>query len=806
MRIIMLYLAVGLSSFVLGILLVLVYRRFRHKETYVVGNFRKSFFELLTSYHPILEPEILINNIVTKVLKEDSIEILRIVKYMKNYLIDVSTGNIIENDTLRDSFKSLLGYQYNSIIDIENTSPIYNYFIKEKNELRCNIFPFPIPILDVVYFVIIAHNKKKGNIPFWNMLNIVRRQLYPIFHIKESFRRLKENNELMGNTFFNGPVPMCTTRVDGTIDQVNKKFSDLFDKTILNIQQIITPKSYANIMKGNFIEKDIAHNKLYLKARGYPIHWEDGTIQGSVFVIMDESIQYLLYKKLEVSEERYRKLIKKLPVGLAILSRGGDIYFVNDNFLYSLGFNEFGEMQEKHLQELFEISDDELFQITLEIENKETLTLKISSKKQYGSKVYSVNMRKVFLGDEDMIELVLQDISLESALYKQLREKTQLLEDELNTAKIMQEHILAIPTVYTAGVRFKTFYKPSSKLGGDFFDIIPIDDNHIAVVIADVSGHGVSASLICSTLKILVEFAPKDPHRLYEMINYLNIGLLKIIPEDHFITLFYGIINTNQYKMDYINCGHPFPMVYDNRTDEIILLKGVGFPLGSFKNLPFEDYIETIKLPENCKILFYTDGLLGFKKNDRVINFRDLQGIFLQSANFPTQDIMDNIYFSVLKDSVKFAEDDISMLLLMIDKGMTHKNYISIPSNVMEIDLAIVKIIDQVALKQKLGEEDRWKLYTALYEGMINAVEHGNRFNVQKRVTIIYRIVDKWIITKIRDEGLGFQVVDVPNPLDEENILKPSGRGVYMMYKIMDKVKHNRRGNEVTMFLKAEGK
>jgi serine phosphatase RsbU (regulator of sigma subunit) len=112
-----------------------------------------------------------------------------------------------------------------------------------------------------------------------------------------------------------------------------------------------------------------------------------------------------------------------------------------------------------------------------------------------------------------LIETVFQDITLETSLYAQLNEKNKLLEDELSTARVVQEHILSIPTIYIAGVRFNTFYLASHQLGGDFYDIIPIDDVHIGVVIADVSGHGVSASLITSMLKILVEFAPKDPQK-----------------------------------------------------------------------------------------------------------------------------------------------------------------------------------------------------------------------------------------------------------------------------------------------------
>ncbi len=598
---------------------------------------------------------------------------------------------------------------------------------------------------------------------------------------------------------------MCITDSRGKVLNSNKKFKESFESDPQIIESVLLKHYEDSIVIGESLERDIDFNQRFYKIHGVPLYTQEGDIKGGIFIFIDESLQRLLFNKLEISEKRYRKLIKKLPVSLAIINDEGMIYFVNDNFLQVFGFNELPQVQGKNLNELFEIDQTILTRITQEFTKRDHFSYRIQSLEKYGRRIFSVHLRQVGLGEEELIETVFQDITLETSLYAQLNEKNKLLEDELSTARVVQEHILSIPTIYIAGIRFNTFYLASHQLGGDFYDIIPIDDIHIGVVIADVSGHGVSASLITSMLKILVEFAPKDPHKLDEMLKYLHTGLVKVIPEDNFITMFYGIINTRTYKMEYVNCGHPFPMVYDEKTGDVRLLEGMGFPLGSFKNANFDTLLRKTQLPESCKILFYSDGLLNYRKDDKIINFHDLKKVFKEGIGLPNREILNYIYITIVKNSSRFAEDDISMLLLMMNKDLARKKFLSIPSNVLEIDLAIVRIIEEITKEKSLGDEDVWKVYTALYESMINAVEHGNKFDVQKRVTVIYRIFEDWIAFRIRDEGIGFKYNRIPNPLDEENILKPSGRGVYMVKKMMNKIRFNRVGNEITMFYHVTG-
>jgi serine/threonine-protein kinase RsbW len=90
-------------------------------------------------------------------------------------------------------------------------------------------------------------------------------------------------------------------------------------------------------------------------------------------------------------------------------------------------------------------------------------------------------------------------------------------------------------------------------------------------------------------------------------------------------------------------------------------------------------------------------------------------------------------------------------------------------------------------------------LFVALDEAFVNAVKHGNKFDANKLVRIIADVSPEEARFTIEDEGDGFNVAEIPDPLDPQNLFKTSGRGVLFIYNIMDEVKYNERGNRLTM-------
>lgn len=696
--------------------------------------------------------------------------------------------------------------------EFNDSSPLMKLQVNTENKHHYNqgsLYLSSFQLINTDYYFVFFYDKKKLTAETEHFCHFLQKQIFLILSFYELSGSYDTNTRFIRSIFDENPLMMCLTDHNGTIFQANLEFSRFFShspESPFIITEFIDNASMRALLNGSHLEKDIPFKHKNLKIVGIPLPMMDRPENGSLIIIQDFTVQNILYKKLEESEERYKKFLKELPLGLLIINDHGTIHFVNDYFMISLGFNENQQVLGSNINDFFDIPDNNFETIARQIESHDYLYFKFQLKSNFGSRIFSVHLQKIVLEDEELIEATLQDISLENKLYSQLEEKTKLIEEELSTARKIWDHILSIPPIYSSLIRFETFFKPSYQLGGDFFDIIQIDDIHLGVIIADASGHGVSASLITSMLKMAVEFAPKDPHRLDDMVHYLNSVLMKVLLEDQYITLFFGIIDTKNFSIEYINCGHPFPLVFNEKEGTTEVLKGTTFPLGIKMNISYSDSIQKKQLPVNCKLLFYTDGLLSFKKKGKILKTDDLIEIFEKSAESRTKDILRNVYIKVLSNSTQFTDDDVSMLLLLINKDLSFKKYLSIPSNVLEIDNAIVKLSESISKITPLEEDDKWKLYTALYEAIINAVEHGNKFGIQKRVTIIYRIYKNWIVFKVRDEGVGFNVGKVPDPLENDNLLKPSGRGVFMIRKIMNKVKYNKTGNEVTMYLELKDK
>jgi serine/threonine-protein kinase RsbW len=121
-----------------------------------------------------------------------------------------------------------------------------------------------------------------------------------------------------------------------------------------------------------------------------------------------------------------------------------------------------------------------------------------------------------------------------------------------------------------------------------------------------------------------------------------------------------------------------------------------------------------------------------------------------------------------------------------------------LPSDLTLMDGVLHYLTERVA---KLGviTPERSNLFVALDEAFVNAVKHGNKNDPTKLVRITAELSAKEARFTIEDEGEGFDVREIPDPLDPANLFKTSGRGVLLMYNIMDEVQYNERGNRLTL-------
>jgi serine/threonine-protein kinase RsbW len=129
---------------------------------------------------------------------------------------------------------------------------------------------------------------------------------------------------------------------------------------------------------------------------------------------------------------------------------------------------------------------------------------------------------------------------------------------------------------------------------------------------------------------------------------------------------------------------------------------------------------------------------------------------------------------------------------------------VSIGSALEYLDL-VQTVTDCITRFMRFDEDTAHWIGMSVRESVTNAIQHGNRLDTSKKVDISFGIAIDHLEIWVKDEGQGFQIEDLPNPLDPENLLKPSGRGIFYIRSFMDEVEfksHSQGGMEVHMVKK----
>lgn len=199
-------------------------------------------------------------------------------------------------------------------------------------------------------------------------------------------------------------------------------------------------------------------------------------------------------------------------------------------------------------------------------------------------------------------------LALENSRLIQEEIKREQIEKEIHLALEIQQNLLPreIPTIQ--GVDVWGITKPAKIVGGDYFDIIKLNENSLLVAIADVSGKGMPAAILMANVQAALKVLAASGLRLDDLVNKLNNLVFNNTTPDKFITFFIGEININQGQFSYINAGHNPPVHFKKQNNKTDFLSKGGLILGLLKG-PINYEIGTTKISEDDVILLYTDGV-----------------------------------------------------------------------------------------------------------------------------------------------------------------------------------------------------
>ncbi len=181
------------------------------------------------------------------------------------------------------------------------------------------------------------------------------------------------------------------------------------------------------------------------------------------------------------------------------------------------------------------------------------------------------------------------------------------VDKEIQIAAEMQQQLFPKVIIQIPSYELSVTVQPCASIGGDSYDIIPLKDGKFAITIADVSGKGIPAALLVSTLHALLRVYLQYPMELVELVRRLNALVYNNSPAERFITFFIMIFDPINHKFTYVNAGHNPPFLFRKSRNDINELMASGLPLGIVEEQQFETH--QINLQHGDTLVLYTDGV-----------------------------------------------------------------------------------------------------------------------------------------------------------------------------------------------------
>jgi phosphoserine phosphatase RsbU/P len=257
------------------------------------------------------------------------------------------------------------------------------------------------------------------------------------------------------------------------------------------------------------------------------------------------------------------------------------------------------------------------------------------------------------------------------AAYRTIAKEERLLaiNKELQIANQIQSSILPREVPRLAGLDIAARYLPMSAVAGDFYDFLVLDERHIGILVADVTGHGVPAALIASMLK--VAFAGQSAHANdpAHVLTGLNRALCGKF-EEHFVTAAYVFLDLEKLVLRYAGAGHP-PLLHASRSNARARnssreVEANGLMLGLFPEATYSSL--EIPLDPGDRIVLYTDGILESMNTAREEFGKSRLKKFLDTSSSSASHLADALLLELRRwsatDLGRAQDDDITLLVL----------------------------------------------------------------------------------------------------------------------------------------------
>ena len=391
--------------------------------------------------------------------------------------------------------------------------------------------------------------------------------------------------------------------------------------------------------------------------------------------------------------------------------------------------------------------------------------------------------------------------ALVAELREALRTRTAYLalQRDLQLATRVQRSFLPGERFSAPGVEIHATMHTAKEVGGDFYDFFALDEHRVGIVIGDVVGKGVPASLFMAVTRTVIRATAQHLEESPgQCLRVVNDTLVDATREDVFVTVFYGVYDRRDGSLVYSNGGHNPPvLVAPDRADLLPLTGGVA--LAMFDGLSYDE--GRVEVPPGGKLFLYTDGVTESvsTREDEFGEQRMKENLLASACRGPGDTIEE-----MLRAVEGFAGtapqfDDIAMLVLGRDtpEDTIIVRRFSLRNDRTEIP-RLAREIEAFAEAGSIGPADVGQLQLALEEAITNTMDYGLPVGGVYEIDIRATVEDGLVEVAVEDDGVAYDPIAETPEFDPDQSMEErriGGVGVHLVRTLMDEVDYLRVGD-----------
>ncbi len=277
-------------------------------------------------------------------------------------------------------------------------------------------------------------------------------------------------------------------------------------------------------------------------------------------------------------------------------------------------------------------------------------SISINRRDEFGELAFHLDrMRQSMLQSRKQLENL--NMELEQRVEERTMElelKTARLNEELTRGRMVQVSMLPDTFPEIAGWEFYGASIAAEEIGGDYYDFLTLNSDHLGITIGDVSGKGITSALVMAMAKsglyAQIPFNP-PPNKTLDSVNQI---ICKASSAKRLLTLFYAKIDMDTGEMEYANAGHTFPYVCrkNGSGTEFFQLKETSFPLGVQEKLIFHNQKYVIQPGDT--LVFYTIGLVdAIDASEELFGFPRFEEVLKNSHHLSASEVLNEVFIAL---------------------------------------------------------------------------------------------------------------------------------------------------------------